>query len=185
MFKTKVEFIDTSKECISLMQKCAKDGLKAGGKIVLKIIRDDIKTNHYKTGGLYKSVCAWAKIDKKTGQPYMEIGYRSRAQMKKRGIKYYVNPWWFEYGIKSHEIKTKALKNYGKSNYELHDNRGRKFGVIVQNPGKTGNNFLRNTVYNNIKEIKEAQKEYLKQITDIKIENGIINDLGGDEEIEG
>ena len=185
MSDVKVTFTDTSKECIDLMRKYAKDGLKAGGKIITKILKDDIKANHFKTGGLYKSVVAWAKIDYKTGQPYMEVGYRSRAQMKKRGVKYYVNPWWFETGINPHTITTKQFINTGKSSYELHDNRGVKFGVIVQHPGRSGKNFLRNTVYNNIKEIKEAQMESLGKITEVQTVKGLTVDVGGDEEIDG
>lgn len=185
MSNPKIVFNDTSKECIDLMKKYAKDGLKAGGKVVTKIIKDDIKAKHYRTGGLYKSVVAWAKVDYKTGQPYMEIGYRSRAQMKKRGVKYYVNPWWFEMGINPHTIATKEYVNTGKSSYELHDNRGVKYGVIVQHPGRTGKNFLRNTVYNNIKEIREAQMEHLSRISEVQTVKGLTVDLGGDEEIDG
>ncbi len=184
MSEAKIEFIDTSKECIDLMRKYAKEGLKASGKVITKILKDDIKSNHYKTGGLYKSIVAWAKIDYKTGQPYMEVGYRSRKQMKKRGVKYYVNPWWLEFGIVSHEISTKQFKKSGKSTYELHDNMGNKFGFIVQHPGVKGKNLLRNTVYNNIKEIKTAQTESLGKITDLKVTKGLVVDLGGDEEID-
>lgn len=184
MNENSVKFVDTSKECIDLMKKYAKEGLKAGGKVITKILKDEIKNNHYKTGGLYKSIVAWAKINYKTGQPYMEVGYRSRAQMKKRGVKYYVNPWWFETGISPHTIATKQYINTGKSSYELHDNRGIKFGIIVQHPGKTGKNLLRNTVFNNIKEIRQAQIESLKKIDDIKVEKGLLVDLGGDEEID-
>lgn len=184
MSDIKIEFTDTSKECIDLMRKYAKDGLKAGGKIVTKIIKDDIKANHYKTGGLYKSVVAWAKVDYKTGQPYMEIGYRSKMQMKKRGVKYYVNPWWFEMGINPHTIATKQYAKTGKSSYELQDNRGMKFGIVVQHPGRSGKNFLRNTVYNNIKEIREAQMEHLGKISEIQVVKGLTVDIGGDEEID-
>ena len=184
MNENSVNFVDTSKECIDLMKKYAKEGLKASGKVITKILKNDIKSNHYKTGGLYKSIVAWAKINYKTGQPYMEVGYRSRAQMKKRGVKYYVNPWWFETGIKPHTIATKQFVDTGKSSYELHDNRGVKFGIIVQHPGRTGKNLLRNTVYNNLKEIRQAQIESLKKIDDIKVEKGLFIDLGGDEEID-
>lgn len=180
----KILFVDTSKECIDLLRKYAKEGLKSSGKIITKILKNDIKSNHYRTGGLYKSIVAWAKINYKTGQPYMEVGYRSKAQMKKRGIKYYVNPWWFEQGINPHTIATKEYVNTGKSSYELQDNRGFKFGVIVKNPGRRGKNLLRNTVYNNIKEIREAQVEALKKIDDLKVEKGFNVDLGGDEEID-
>ena len=184
MNENSVKFVDTSKECIDLMKKYAKEGLKASGKVITKILKNDIKSNHYKTGGLYKSIVAWAKINYKTGQPYMEVGYRSRAEMKKRGVKYYVNPWWFETGIKPHTIATKQFVDTGKTSYELHDNRGVKFGIIVRHPGKTGKNLLRNTVYNNVKEIRQAQIESLKKIDDIKVEKGLFINLGGDEEID-
>ena len=179
--QVKVEFIDTSKECIDLMRKYAKDGLKAGGKVITNILKEEIPV---RTGGLKKAIVAWAKIDYKTGQPYMEIGYRSRAQMKKRGIKYYVNPWWLEVGIKPHTIATKEYVNTGKSSYELKDHTGKKYGVIVRHGGVVGRNLLRNTVQNNITEINEAQKEHLGKITELKISKGMTIDIGGDEEID-
>lgn len=182
--EVKVTFTDTSKECIDLMRKYAKEGLKAGGKVITKILRDDIKANHYKTGGLYKSIKAWAKIDYKTGQPYMEVGYKSKAEMKKQGIKYWVNPWWLEVGYSPHQIATKEYVNTKKSSYELMDNKGTKYGIIVQHPGKTGKNLLRNTVYNNAKAIADAEKEYLAKITEIQVVKGLTIDDGGDEEID-
>ena len=130
MNQVNITYTDTSKECIDLMKKYAKEGLKAGGKIVTQIVNDDIKANHYRTGGLYKSVVAWAKINYKTRQPYMEIGYRSKKQKKKRGIKFYVNPWWFEMGILPHTITTRQYKQTGKSSYELHDHKGIKYGSL-------------------------------------------------------
>lgn len=184
MNESKVTFIDTSAECISLMRKYAKDGLKAGGKVITKILREDIKANHYKTGGLYKSIKAWAKIDYKTGQPYMEVGYKSKKEMQKQGIKYWVNPWWLEVGYAPHQIATKQYIKTGHSNYELMDNKGTKYGFIVQHPGKPAKNLLRNTVYNNIDEIRKAQMEHLKKITEVQVVKGLTIDDGGDEEID-
>lgn len=165
----KFTYIDTSQETIQMMTKLSKDALKAGGKVVTKILKESIPS---KTGSLRKEVAAWAKIDKKTGQPYLDVGYRSAAQMRKRGIKYFVNPWWFEFGTKSHAIMTKDFAKSGKSSYEL-NNGIQKFGVIVQHPGMTSKNFLRNTVYNNIDKIHEAEQEYLGQLTDIMISSGM------------
>ncbi len=178
--KAEVEFIDTSKETKNAMVKLAKDGLKAGGKIVTKILREKVPK---RTGGLRKSITAWARIDKDTGQPRLEVGYRSRAQMKKRGIKYVVNPTWFEFGTKPHVIMTKALKNTGKSSYELHD-KNTKYGVLSEHPGMKNKNFLRNTVHENIAEIQKAQEENLAQLTNLMIEAGANIDVGGDEEVE-
>lgn len=178
--KTETQFIDTSKETKNMMIKLAKDGLKAGGKVVTKILREKI---NQRTGGLRKAITAWAKIDRDTGQPYMDIGYRNRAQMKKRGVKYVVNPCWFEFGVKPHIIMTKSFSQTGKSTYQLQSN-GQKYGVKVQHPGLSGKNLLRNTVYENINEINKAQEESLKQLTDLMIEQGANIDTGGDEEIE-
>lgn len=180
-----VKFVDTSEECIKLMRKYAREGLKAGGKIVTKILKDDIKNNHYKTGSLYNEVFAKVEFIKGTGQPHLLIGYRNYESMKKKGYKHYVNPYWFEFGVQPHEIKTKALVKYGQSDYELKDNKGTKFGVIVRHPGMTSKNFLRNTVYNNVKEINEAEQESLQKITDLKVELGMSIDVDeSEEEIE-
>lgn len=181
--EVKFTFTDTSKECIDLMKKYAKEGLKASGKVITTILRDDIKSNHFKSGRLYKAINAWAKIDFKTGQPYLEVGYRSRAEMMKRGIKYFANPYWLEFGYKPHTISTKQYVNTGFSSYELMDNRGTKYGVIVRHPGKGSTNLLRNTVYNHINEIVEAQKESLQKINDIQVISGMNIDYERDEEI--
>ena len=181
----KVTFVDTSEECIKLMIKYSKEGLKAGGKVITDILKEDIKANHYKSGRLYKAINAWAKVNYKTGQPYLEVGYRHRHQMlKKYGIKYFVNPYWFEFGFSSHDIETKQYAKSGFSNYELMDNKGTKFGVIVRHPGKTSKNLLRNTVYNNVEKIKEAQKDSLVKINEIQVVKGLNIDVGGDEEID-
>lgn len=180
MNNTEVQFVDTSKECIQMMKKLAKQGLKASGKIITKTLKEKIPV---KTGGLKKSIVAWAKIDYKTGIPYMEVGYRSKAQMRKRGVKFFVNPYWFEFGTKPHVIMTKDLKNKGKSSYELHDHQ-RSYGLIVNHPGMSNKNFLRNTVMENIEEIQKAQEEAFKELSEMMIQEGANIDLGEDEEIE-
>lgn len=175
-----VKFVDTSKECIQMMKKLSKEGLKASGKVITKTLKSKIPV---RTGGLKKSIVAWAKIDYKTGIPYMEVGYRSKAQMRKRGIKYFVNPWWFEFGTRPHEIMTNEMKKSGKSSYQLHDHQ-RKYGLIVKHPGMTNKNFLRNTVMENIDEIVKAQEDAFKELSDMMIQEGAKIDLGKDEEIE-
>lgn len=163
---SKVEFIDTSKDVINEMKNLSKQALKAGGKVITSILRQDIAV---RTGGLKKSITAWAKIDKEIGQPVLEVGYRSKAQMLKRGVKFFVNPCWFEFGTKPHTIMTKSFKDNGKSNYELSDHQNNKYGVIVQHPGMQRKNLLRNTVFNNIDEIQKAEEEHLNRLNDIVI----------------
>ena len=177
-----IKFIDTSSEVKKEMVNLSKQALKAGGKVVTKILRSAVPV---KTGGLRKSITAWAKIDRKSGQPYMEIGYRSRSQMRKRGVKFFVNPAWFEFGTKPHGITTKEFNETGKSTYQLQDLKGKKYGVFVGHPGMANKNFLRNTVYNNIDEIKKAEEEYLGQLTDLMIKEGAKIDINmEDEEVE-
>lgn len=179
--QVKVEFIDISSETKKMMVKLSKDALKESGKVVTKILKETVPV---RSGGLKKSIVAWAKIDYKTGQPYMEVGYRSRQQMRKNyGIKFFVNPTWFEFGTKPHEIMTKMMQKNGISTYKLHDNKN-DYGFKVMNPGMTSKNFLRNSVMNHIKEIQEAQEEKLGQLTDLMISQGARIDLGEDEEIE-
>ena len=182
MYSSKVEFIDTSKECIDMMKKLSKDALKEGGKIVTNVLKKKVPV---KRGFFKKSIKAWAKIDFKTGQPYLEVGYLSRTQMRKKyGIKYFVNPTWFEFGTKAHQIQTLQLKKGSKFlTYELNGN-GRKYGYQVQHPGMSSKNFLRNTAYENISEINSAIQNRLKDLENYTLEKGMTIDLGGDEEIE-
>lgn len=176
---SKVEFIDTSQECKKMMVKLSKGALRDAGRVVTKTLR---KTVPVRTGGLKKSIKAWVKINYKTGQPYMDIGYLNRKQMKKRGVRYFVNPAWFEFGTKPHTIMTKEYKNTGKSSYQLQHNK--KYGIIVKHPGMQNKNFLRNTVMNNIDQIKKAQQEKLGQLTKMMIQKGANIDIGGAEEID-
>lgn len=166
------------------MIKYAKKGLATGGKIVTKIMKEEIKANNAHSGALVKAVGASAKIDNQTGQPYLEVGYRKKKPMKKKGVKFYINPYWFEFGVTPHQETTKEFKETGKSTYMLHNHLGQKFGYITNHPGARSKNLLRNTVYNNIKEIREAQVESLKKINELQVSKGLKVDLGGDEEID-
>lgn len=182
MDASKVEFIDTSKECVDMMKKLTKEAMKQGGKIVIDILKEKMPV---RTGVYKKSAKAWAKIDYKTGQPYLEVGYLSRSQMKKKyGIKYFVNPTWFEFGTKPHTIMTKQLQKGAKSlTYELEGN-GHKYGYQVQHPGMSSKNLLRNTAYENVNKIQDTIQEGLVKLKDYTLTQGMQIDLGGDEEID-
>lgn len=168
-----VKFIDTSKECKDQMKYLSRQALKSAGKVVNKILKDKLPV---KTGNFKKSVKAWVKIDYKTGQPELDVGYLNKSQMRKRGVKFFVNPTWFEFGTKPHGIETVRAKM-------LTDGIN-KFGAFVGHPGMSNKNFLRNTVFDNINEIKTAQEQFLGEL------NTIIVNAGGsvpemeDEEID-
>lgn len=172
-----VKYIDTSEEVKAEMINLSKKALKEGGKVVTKILRNTVPV---RTGGLKKSITAWAKIDKVTGHPYLEVGYRSRSQMKKRGVHFFVNPSWFEFGTAPHEIKSSWIK--GTFRNGLTDGV-HKFGKIVKHPGMTQRNFLRNTVYNNINEIKSAEEKHLGELTDLMVKQGYTSLNYKDEEV--
>lgn len=181
MGNTKIEFVDTSKECILMMKKLSKDALKQSGKIITNVMKEKMSV---KRGYFKKSIKAWAKINYKSGQPYLDVGYLNRAQMRKKyGIKYFVNPSWFEFGTKPHKIQTKQYKQNGKLTYELHDNRA-KYGYIVQHPGMSNKNFLRNSAYENIDKIQNTIQEGLNKLEEYTITKGMNIHLGGDEEID-
>lgn len=184
MNEFKVKFIDTSHECFIEMTNLSKKGLRSSGKIITKILKQKVPV---KTGGLKKSIYASVLLNKETNYiPTLKVGYLARKEMEKKGYKYWVNPTWFEFGTKSHVIMTQEFKKDGKSSYKLTNKEsGAQFGVIVQHPGMKNKNFLRNTVYENIDAIKQAQIEYLGQLTNIMISAGAKIEIDEeDEEID-
>ena len=59
--------------------------------------------------------------------------------------------------------------------------KGIKYGDEVNHPGQQATNVLRNSVYNNIEEIRAAQEEYLKLLSD-EIEKAAGKALDGEAE---
>ena len=158
-----VKFIDTSKEVKAEMVNLSKGALRSSAKVIRKILRDTVPV---RTGAFKKAIASWVKIDKRTGQPSVEVGYYSRAQTKKKyGIKFFANPAWFEFGTRPHVIQIKSAKTLTDGHTD--------YGKSVYNRGMSGKNFLRNSVYNNIDEIKKAQEEHLGRLTEILISQGV------------
>lgn len=151
-----IQFIDTSHEVKNTMVKLSKAALRAAAKVAGKEIKGN--TQKY-TGRLAKSVGYWARIDRTTGQPELQIGYYSKSQAKKKGKAVsHANPAWQEFGVNSHIINTRNAKTLtdGKINY----------GKSVNHPGLKGASILRNSVFNNIDAIREAQQKYLSLLND-------------------
>lgn len=182
MNQTTVEFIDTSKECISAMKKMCRKGLMVGGKKVTEKLQEKIPV---KRGFFKKAIKAKVVFDRGTGTPNLEVGYLNRKETRKRfGLNFYVNATWFEFGTKPHIIQTKESKS-GKifKTYELEGN-GQKYGYKVLHPGMTHKNFLRNTVYENIDEIADCIQNTMLELEKYQVEQGIFEDIEGDEEID-
>jgi hypothetical protein len=167
-----VKFEDSSKEVIDVMKKLAKTALRKGGKVAGKKIKENTAVRSER---LQNTVGQWARIDRQTGQPELQIGFFSRANTKKKGKKPPVaKAHWLEFGIKPHTISATNAET-------LTD--GRVFyGKKVQHPGTTGKNTLRDTVINNIDEIRKAQEETLALLNgEISKAKGYIKEEDEDE----
>jgi hypothetical protein len=161
-----VEFIDTSQETIKALTKLAKTALKAGGQVAKQKLTDNTKV---RSARLQKATHSAVKINSKTGQPTLQIGYMSKYKAKKvNGKTYMANPYWLEFGVKSHEIQAGVLSSRGKVRKQtgkriltdgVHD-----FGSKVFHPGYSGKNTLKNTIMNNIDEIRKAEEEGLSKL---------------------
>lgn len=154
--KSEVVFVDTSPEVKKVMAGLAKSALRASGKVVRKHIRDDVPL---RTKRIKNHIASWVFIDRKTGQPQMRIGFYGWQKVKKRGKQpSHSSPWWIEEGTKPHLIHSSKTM-YDKST-------ATKYGHNVNHPGQAATHVLRNSVYNNISEIRAAQEEYLKLLSE-------------------
>lgn len=149
-----VTFVDTSTEAKKTMQGLSKTALRESGKVVRKLLRAKIASSGLVHSNRFKNhIGTWAFIDRRTGQPQLQVGFYSREKVLKKGKKASrASPHWIEFGTKSHEITSDG--HYMR--YE--DN---VYGFNVQHPGQKATHLLRDTVQNNIAEIRKAQEEYL------------------------
>lgn len=161
---TEIAFVDTSKEVKKSIEKLSKEALGASAKVIRKKLREDLPvyTKRFKN-----HIASWKFIDRDTGQPTLHIGFYSWQKVKKRGkLPSHASPWWVEFGTNPHIIRPKNAKImwYQES-----------FGFRVNHPGQAARHLLRDTIQNNITEIRAAQEEYLAEISrvldieDIKI----------------
>ncbi len=152
--KNTVQFINTSHEVKQTMAKLSKSALNAAAKVVRKYLRSDLPV---RTKRLKNHVASWAKIDYRTGQPELQIGFQSWQKVRSRGKKpSSANPHWIEFGVNPHQIKAKNAKAMGYNDDF--------YGSAVTHRGTKGTHILRNTVYNHIDEIRAAQTEFLTEL---------------------
>ncbi len=149
-----VTFIDTSTEVKKAMEKLSRDALNASGRVIMKKMRENIPirskrfTNH---------IGKWTFIGRKDGIPQMQIGfYGWQTVKKKHKIPSSMSPHWVEFGTSPHIIAVKNAKTLGFNNIT--------YGRRVQHPGTPATHLLRDTVYNNIDEIRAAQEVYLTEL---------------------
>ena len=149
-----VTFVDTSTEAKKTMQGLSKTALRESGKVVRKLIRSKIASSGLVHSNRFKNhIGTWAFIDRQTGQPQLQVGFYSRAKVLKKGKKASrASPHWIEFGTKSHKITSHG-------HFMRYENN--VYGFNVQHPGQKATHLLRDTVQNNIAEIRKAQEEYL------------------------
>ncbi len=149
-----VTFINTSTEVKKALEGLSKTALRASGKILRKKLRTSIpiKSRFFKN-----HIGTWVFIGRDTGIPQMQIGFYSWQRVKKKGKQPSATaPQWLELGVKPHDISIKNAKVLAYNDIS--------YGKTVKHPGLPAHNFLRDTVYNNLEEIRAAQAEYLEEI---------------------
>ena len=150
-----VTFINTSAEVKKSIEGLAKTALRAAGKVVRKKLRENIPIN---SKNLKNHIGTWVFIGRDTGIPQMQVGFYSWQRVKKRGKQpSNASPAWVEFGTSPHIISAKNAKVLAFDDVS--------YGKRVSHPGTRRTNFLRDTVYNNIDEIRAAQEEYLAEIS--------------------
>ena len=152
----KIVFVDHSEEVINAMQGLSKTALRESGKVVRKILRDRIPI---RSNRLKNHIASWAFVERTSGQPQLQVGYyrwqKVRARHKEPS---HSSPHLVEFGTAPHTIAAKHAKvmAYGDDVY----------GASVHHPGQRDMHVLRNAVYENIDEIRKAQEQYLKELSD-------------------
>lgn len=153
--QSKVTFINTSKDVKITLEGLSKTALRASGKVIRKKLRENIPIH---SKNLKNHIGTWVFIGRDTGIPQMQVGLYTWQRVKKRGKQpSAMSPHWVEFGTSPHIITAKNAKVLVYNDIS--------YGKRVQHPGNRPTNFLRDTVYNNIDEIRAAQEEYLSEIS--------------------
>ncbi len=166
--KSTVTFINTSAEVKKTLEGLSKTALRASGKVIRKKLRENVPV---RSKFLKNHIGTWVFIARDTGVPTMQIGLYGWQRVKKRGKQpSSMSPHWVEFGTKAHDITAKSAKVLAYDDIS--------YGKSVKHPGNKATHFLRDTVFNNVKEIRAAQEEYLAEISKTieeakqRIENG-------------
>lgn len=168
-----IRFIDTSKDVKKTLEGLSKSALRASAKLIRKKLKAAVPQ---RTQRLSKQIGSWVFIKRDTGQPQMQIGFMSKSKMRDKGkIPAREMSHWLEAGTRPHSIIAKNAK--------VLSNKSDKFGTVVAHPGIRANHMLRNSVYENIAEIRKAQEQYLSALSDA-IEAAKAKMDEGNEEVE-
>lgn len=136
------------------MAGLSKTALRASGKVVRKILRGNIpiRSKRFKN-----HIGTWAFIDRSSGQPQLQVGFYGWQRVKSKGkLPSHASPHWIESGTSPHAVTVRNAKVMAYN--------GTVYGRHVNHPGQRATNVLRDSVYNNIDEIRAAQEQYLAEI---------------------
>lgn len=151
-----IKFIDVSPEVKKTLVNLSKTALRESAKVIRKKLRADLPTRSKR---IKNHIGSWAMINYKTGQPTLQIGFYSWQKVKKKGkLPSHASPHWIEFGTEPHSIPKDGARKFMRYDNEV-------YGFKVQHPGTGATHILRNTVQNNIAEIRAAQEKYLAEIT--------------------
>ena len=151
-----VKFVDKSDEVKKTLIGLSKSALSASGKVIRKKLRENVplRTKRFKN-----HIASWVMINQKTGQPTLQIGFYGWQKVRKRGKQpSHASPWWIEFGTKPHAIPKNKIGSFMRYEDII-------IGYHADHPGQKATHVLRDTVYNNISEIKAEQSEYLAEIS--------------------
>lgn len=149
-----VKFVDKSDEVKKTLVGLSKAALRDSGKVIRKKLRQNVplRSKRFKN-----HIASWVMINRATGQPTLQIGFYSWQRVRKRGKQpSHTSPWWVEFGTRPHEINSTSFMHYEDI----------VVGYHASHPGQAGTHVLRDTVQNNIGEIRVAQEKYLVEISE-------------------
>ncbi len=153
--KYNVTFVDKRDETKKTLIGLSKTALRASGKVIRKKLRENIPTRSKR---LKNHIGTWVMINNATGQPTLQVGFYGWQRVRKKGkLPSHASPHWVEFGVSPHTITTKNARVLAYDDT--------RYGLVVKHPGTRATNVLRDTVQNNIQEIRAAQEEYLAEIS--------------------
>lgn len=164
-----VKFVDKSDEVKKTLIGLSKTALRASGKVIRKKLRENVplRTKRFKN-----HIASWVMINRTTGQPTLQIGFYSWQRVRKRGKQpSHASPWWVEFGT-GQRGDTYSPNKKRPSPHIIEPKKAKLltdgitvYGRHVEHPGQPATHALRDTVQNNIGEIRAAQEQYLAEIS--------------------
>lgn len=152
-----IKFVDKRDEVKKTLVGLSKAALRASGKVIRKKLRENVplRSKRFKN-----HIGSWVMINYRTGQPTLQIGFYSWQKVKKRNKQpSHASPWWVEFGTKPHDMPTNKAGSFMRYDDII-------IGYHAHHPGQSATHVLRDTVQNNIGEIRAAQTQYLAEISE-------------------